>query len=195
MMDQETGSLWSHILGQAMRGDLEGTELEIIPAEMVTWEAWQEQHPQTTVLNLSRIVGGYTADFYDNPPSYVYGWMSLGKAYSVAFDVLMEHPVLNLTIDGWPSVVTFDPASTAAHILSSRVDGTDLYFAAEGEDLMIDQQTGSVWNRNTGIALEGPLKGENLQHQPGIVSYKWSWRAFHPDGAKITDANDVGPAE
>lgn len=115
-----------------MRGELEGTELEIVPAEMVTWEAWSNQHPQTTILNLSRIVAGYTADFYDNPPSYVYGWMSLGKAYSVAFDVLMEHPVLNLTIDGWPSVVTFDPASTAVHILSSRVDGTDLYFAAEG---------------------------------------------------------------
>ena len=34
MLDQETKSLWSHILGQAMRGPLKGTRLEVIPSTM-----------------------------------------------------------------------------------------------------------------------------------------------------------------
>ena len=53
MIDEETGSLWSHLLGEAMQGPLQGTQLEAVPSEMVTWESWRREHPQTTVREVS----------------------------------------------------------------------------------------------------------------------------------------------
>lgn len=178
-----------------MQGELKGTELEIIPAEMVTWEAWKREHPQSTVLNLRRTADAYTVDFYRNPINFVFGWTSSFQAYSISFDILLEHPVLNLTIDGWPVVVTFTPESTAAHLLSRQVEDRELYFVAEGTDLMRDKQTGSVWNRNTGLALEGQFTGKSLQHQPAIVSYTAAWQVFYPDNTTLTHADDVGPGQ
>jgi hypothetical protein len=40
MQDAETGSLWSHIRGEAMQGELKGTKLVPLSTELVTWEAW-----------------------------------------------------------------------------------------------------------------------------------------------------------
>jgi len=191
MIDQETRSLWSHILGEAMQGELKGIQLEMLPAEMVTWEAWRRQHPQTTVLNLRRTDKAYTADFYRNPAQFVFGWTSGAQSYSVSFDVLLEHPVLNLEIDGRPVVVTFDAESTAAHLFSRRIEDREFYFVSAEENLMRDEQTVSTWNQNTGLALEGPLNGKSLEHQPGIVSYTAAWQVFHPDSKTITHADDV----
>ena len=53
MRDLETESLWSHILGECMQGELKGKKLELIPAEMTTWKQWLADHPQTTVLDMS----------------------------------------------------------------------------------------------------------------------------------------------
>lgn len=192
MMDQETESLWSQILGRAMRGELEGTELEMLPAEMITWEAWLRDHPDTTVLDLRRTSKMFEADFYRRPADFSYAWTSGFRAYSITFDVLLEHPVINLIIDGWPLVVTFDVESTAAHLLSRRIDGMELYFVSEGESRMSDKQTGTVWNQNTGIALEGPLKGKSLEHQAGTVTYTDAWQEFHPNNITLDQADDVG---
>ncbi len=186
MMDAETRSLWSHILGKAMQGELKGTQLDIFPAEMITWERWRIDHPQTTVLALSRVRRNYTVDFYRRSAEFVFGWLVNWKAYSATFSVLRKDPILNLELDSWALLVTFHPDSTAAHIFSREVDGRDLYFVADEDVLMRDEQTGSIWNRNTGLAIEGSLKGKQLTHEIGIVSYEQAWQTFYPDNKKIT---------
>ena len=51
MYDHQTRSLWSHFLGQAVKGDLVGTELDFVPVMHTTWAAWRELHPDTLVLD------------------------------------------------------------------------------------------------------------------------------------------------
>ncbi len=51
MYDRETGSLWSHLLGAAIRGPLEGARLQLIPSTFTTWETWRRRHPATLVLS------------------------------------------------------------------------------------------------------------------------------------------------
>ena len=182
MMDLETRSLWSHILGKAMQGELEGTELESLPSIMTTWEAWKRDHPETTVLDLSRTKDGFTKEFYGDPAEFVYGWALGRQAYHCPFDVLQEHPVLNLSFDGWPVLITFDPASTSAQMLNRQIDNRELLFVAEDINRMRDKQTDSVWNRTTGVALEGPLKGRRLPHEIGMMSLCNRLR-FRPHGS------------
>jgi len=47
MRDQETGSLWQVLTGQAVEGDLFGERLERLPSHYSFWFAWSDSHPQT----------------------------------------------------------------------------------------------------------------------------------------------------
>ncbi len=181
MIDEETRSLWSHLLGEAMQGPLQGTQLEAVPAEMVTWESWRREHPQTTVLNLSRTARNYVKRFYRRPQDFVFGWIENGQAYAAGFNVLIKNPVLNLKLAKSTMVVTFDKDTTAAHLFSSVVEERTLQFVRDEQGRMRDTQTKTVWNSNTGMAVEGPLQGMRLQQLVGIVSYARAWNLFHPD--------------
>ena len=64
MRDAETGSLWSHLLGKAMRGLLAGTELELLAGSMTDWKTWRDEHPDTTVVMLSRTAREFRREFY-----------------------------------------------------------------------------------------------------------------------------------
>jgi len=47
MRDQEIGSLWQVLTGQAVEGDLFGERLERLPSHYSFWFAWSDSHPQT----------------------------------------------------------------------------------------------------------------------------------------------------
>ena len=49
MWDAATGSVWSHLDGNALEGDLAGERLTILPLQTTTWSAWVAEHPETTV--------------------------------------------------------------------------------------------------------------------------------------------------
>ena len=44
----------------------------------------------------------------------------------------------------------------------------------------MDLQTGSTWDFDRGIAVDGPLRGEVLQRVPYITSFDWAWEDFYP---------------
>ncbi len=188
MIDEETRSLWSHLLGEAMQGPLKGTQLAAVPAEMVTWEAWRREHPRTTVLNLSRTSRNYVKQFYRRPQDFVFGWIENGQSYAAGFDMLIENPVLNLKLGKSAMVVTFDKDSTAAHLFSTAIDGRTLQFVAGKQGRMTDTNTKTIWSSNTGIALAGALKGKRLKQLVGIVSYARTWKGFHPDSKSVRPA-------
>ena len=79
MYDRQTESLWSQLLGRAIRGPMEGTELTFLPAWQTTWQDWKERHPQTLAL-----VKGYSGR-YDPYDSY-YASGASGVAFSRTVD-------------------------------------------------------------------------------------------------------------
>lgn len=50
MEDLETGTLWSHITGEALDGELAGRQLEILPGVHTSWAEWRAEHPATLLL-------------------------------------------------------------------------------------------------------------------------------------------------
>ena len=142
-------------------------------------------------MNLSRTNDRFTREFYENPSEFLYGWVLGRQAYHCAFEVLHAYPVLNLDFDGRSVLVAYDSESTAVQMLSRQVEGRKLRFEAEGKHLMRDQETGSVWNRNTGVAIEGPLKGMHLAHEVGMISYQRAWDVFYPDSRAVTHLDRV----
>ncbi len=51
MYDRQTESLWTHYTGQAIVGELVGTQLKLIPAATVNWKTFKAEHPDGLVLS------------------------------------------------------------------------------------------------------------------------------------------------
>jgi hypothetical protein len=185
MQDLETESLWSHLLGEAMRGEMRGAQLEQLVGDMVTWDAWRREHPETTVLNLPRTHRAYTRDFYRDPAAFVLGFEVDGDTYHCSFSTLMERPLIGFDVSGSPLLLCFDRQSTSARLFSRIVDHRELTFLPVDANTMRDEQTGSRWNRKSGVGKDGELVGKQLAQLPGIVSFARAWRVFHPESAEV----------
>jgi hypothetical protein len=64
MYDRQTKSLWPQIEGRAVVGSLLGTELQVLPATMVSWDEWRSAHPEGQVLSRDT---GFDRPYGNNP--------------------------------------------------------------------------------------------------------------------------------
>jgi len=68
MYDRQTGSLWSHYTGEAIVGEMTGTELTVYPLSTVAWSDWSDAHPGGLVLDRET---GFVKEYGFNPyPGY-----------------------------------------------------------------------------------------------------------------------------
>ena len=185
MMDQETKSLWSHILGTCVEGDLKGETLPVLDSDVTTWKAWLHEHPETEVLNLRRTSKNYSAEFYQRPERFAYGFTAGGRNFHVTFATLRESPVQNLSLEQEELLVVFDPDSTGARLFSRRHGERILTFVAGKDGWLRDSETGSLWSRTRGVAVDGLLKGGQLEHEPAIITFTHKWTLFHPDSSEV----------
>ena len=59
------------------------------------------------------------------------------------------------------------------------VDGEALTFTAIN-DLLVDDQTGSTWSPENGLALDGEMQGRFLTAIHYTPAFDWSRRDFYP---------------
>lgn len=67
-------------------------------------------------------------------------------------------------------------------VFDRTVDGKTLTFAYAGDGRFNDENTGSTWTV-TGRAVEGPLKGTQLDRIPHGNYFSFAWFAFRPETA------------
>lgn len=179
MRDKETGSLWSHLLGEAMQGPLKGAELERLPSAMTSWKSWRKEHPGTTVVMLPRTSRRFLTSYYRNPKAFVMGYVSGAESRAWGFEQMEQHPVINDVFDKTPLLVVFETESKAPYLYERRLAGKTLVFVFAGGKLL-DAGTRSEWNPATGKCVRGTLQGKQLKPLPGIVSFRRAWQNFHP---------------
>ncbi len=185
MIDSETSSLWSHFLGKAMDGSMQGKKLQAIPSKLTTWGDWRREHQETTVLAMPRRIRQYVEEYYDKPEDFVFGFVINGHAHHASFAMLQNNPVLNLQLQDIDLLVTFDPRCTGAQVFERSLDGKTLAFTSTANRRMKDDQTDTVWDRDSGIAVEGSLKGKSLKQRVGMPAFATAWKAFHPESQKV----------
>jgi hypothetical protein len=201
MYDHQTQSLWSHIMGQAIAGDFDGTQLELIAALQTDWASWKERHPDTEVINPgffgrdgyegyylrpdAGVLGRVTRPDVDiNPKEFVVGVRLGGEVKAYPFSVLNQQPVVNDTVGDVPLVVFFDKGSASGAVFSRELDdGTLLIFeAGDTLEVAIDTETQSEWDIFTGMAVSGPLEGTQLTQIPVTYAFWFGWADYHPEG-------------
>jgi hypothetical protein len=75
MYDRKTDSLWSQILGEAIVGEMTGTQLKVLPSDMIRFGEFKKLHPIGTVLSrdtgATRFYGQDPyGDYYTSPGTY-----------------------------------------------------------------------------------------------------------------------------
>jgi hypothetical protein len=109
MYDRQTNTLWNQLTGEPVLGELAGTDvtLELLPVVLTTWEEWQNQHPDTLVVDIET---GYPRDY---TPGAAYGnyFADAGTMFPVAQrdDTLpAKAQVYALRLDGQPKAYPID---------------------------------------------------------------------------------------
>ena len=212
MYDRETGSLWTQVTGEALRGPMEGMSLRKIPSVMTTWGRWKREHPDTLALvrgedevrpdhyneyQTSEKIGIFGSGNQDERlggkrPILGLAPGLLGEHGAIAY-VLERFVLLQDEVVGRPLVVVADPDKTVPGRIFVRSDGeSDLTFRHTGEgrlDRVVDEQTGTVWNLLEGVAVEGPMSGRRLETISSVPAYWFAWAAFHP-GSELRPSVD-----
>lgn len=180
MYDTKTQSLWSQIRGEAMSGPLQGIKLTRLASDVMTWNAWKREHPETTVAMFSR-----TTDEFSRFPtsSRLTPALTLNSEEGSRVWELSElrsQPILNETWKGHPLLIARIEETGASRVYSRAIEDRELTFVVEN-DSILDEQTRSTWDPRTGEAIDGPLRGRQLRRMPTSVASKPKWQIFYPD--------------
>jgi len=143
MYDRQTNTLWNQLTSEPVLGELAGTDvtLDLLPIVLTTWEEWQNQHPDTLVVDIETgfprnytpgaAYGGYFADADTMFPvaqrnerlpakSQIYALRLAGLPKAYPIDLLIEGGVVNDAL-GETNVVLIAPAEPVL------VDGDNQY--------------------------------------------------------------------
>jgi hypothetical protein len=54
LVDDESGSIWQGLTGQAVQGSLKGSRLEALPITPSFWFGWVDHYPDTQLFELRK---------------------------------------------------------------------------------------------------------------------------------------------
>jgi hypothetical protein len=201
MYDRQTDSYWSQALGEAVVGEMTGTELVRYGTLSMTWMSFKSEYPSGSVL--SRDTGfsrDYTQDPY-GPRGYytsadilfplsheddrlfskeiVFGYQSDNAQMAFPSDSVKNVGFLQETVGDREILVFWDPNLEAVRGYSRVVGSSALDFEML-EDRLKDTQSGSLWNFD-GEAVGGKYLGDELEALILEQAFWFSWVASHPE--------------
>lgn len=191
MVDRQSGSLWPQSRLSAISGPWEGTALRLLPAQQMSWQAWREQHPTSTLVvdeapirhttfSLPSLPTQGTPEPDQAATGYVVGVVTPQQARAYALQGIEAAGLVQEALPGAPPFMLLSLAEPGQiQAWSRELDGEPLTFQWEGEWLK-DQTSGTLWNPRTGQAEEGPLAGRQLAPFPTYFMHVWGWQDWYP---------------
>ena len=201
MRDEQTGTWWQQVTGEALVGPLAGKRLSPVRFDEVSYAIWSGEHPETLVLEpVPGKVDQYAADDWDEsmdvpvpeqraPPGewearrLVVGILADGVAKAYPMDVLGEQTPVADWVGDTPVLIALAADGRSIRAFDRRIDEMVLEMYAKTDvdpPVFIDAQTGSEWNF-AGLATAGPLLGRRLESVRPLKDYWFDWKQYHPD--------------
>ncbi len=169
MFDRETESWWQQAIGEAIVGDLNGTELVSLPGWMESWEAFKTRNPDAMVMAQPT---GFGRNYGANP--YVrYDSSNRPFLYSGEMpphDIPALARVVRVGDQAWP----LTRLSEVGELTESAIT----FSWTEGQASALDsQQIGS--GKEVGNVRVRDAAGADVVHD---VMFAFAFHAFWPDG-------------
>ncbi|MFQ5475799.1 MAG: DUF3179 domain-containing protein [Nitrosopumilus sp.] len=198
MYDRLTESYWSQALGMAVKGELTGYQLNLIPFDVITWGDWKALHPDTMVLTTDTgYIRSYATDPYGNyyteprimfpvehsddrmhPKEIIIGFNQNNTYKAYKQNDIESNVIINDSIGKIP-VMLVSLFSENSRVYDRTINDTVLEFVyVDGK--IFDTQTNSEWNYD-GLSISGEFAGEQLERMPIEPGFWFEWVAFHPE--------------
>lgn len=203
MEDEQTGSWWQQVTGEAIDGPLKGERLEAVPYDIVSFELWRAENPDGRVLAVEegRLSAYAPANWVErmqqNMPvpaalvprgelgarDLVVGLALDGKAKAYPLTVLRDQTPITDVVGSTPVLVAVAADGNSVRAFDRRLDGhtLQLYAVVDTDPpAFFDAGSGSQFDFR-GVAVSGPLAGRSLRRIPALTEFWFDWNQYHPD--------------
>jgi len=167
LYDQETESLWSQILRQAISGKLKGNRLKPLTLVHTTWQEWRTEHPKTLVLSTQT---GHARNYsqdpyagYENNQALYFPVKHQDRRYHA------KERVIGITLNNVHKAYPFvELGKLKTNVLQDSIAGQSvkLHFNAA-------KRTARIFD----------AQGKEL---PTVNAFWFAWVAFHPETLVFT---------
>ena len=203
MRDEETGSWWQQVTGEAIQGPLKGQRLRPVFHDELTFGLWKREKPEGRVLRpnegIERAGKYYPANWEERvarmpvstsvaldkslePRTLVIGVTVNGAAMAYPFDALLKQGLILDDVGGVPIFIVIGDDKRSVRAFERVVDGRKLEFFVKANAAsltLVDAETGSEWDF-TGKASSGALTGKQLKKVALLNDYWFDWMTYHP---------------
>jgi hypothetical protein len=203
MRDEETGSWWQQVTGEAIQGPLKGQRLRSVFHDELTFGLWKGEKPGGRVLRPDeaivrtgeyapanweermekvRVTTSHIPDATLEPRALVVGVTVNGASKAYPFDALKKQSPIMDDVGGVPIFLVLAEDSKSVRAYKRLSDGRKLEFFLKQQAApwrLVDAQTGSEWDF-TGKAVAGPLNGRQLTKIPVLNDYWFDWKTYNP---------------
>ena len=197
MRDEETGSWWQQISGEAIQGKMKGQRLENVAMDEVSFAVFKRENPNGRVLRPDenkvesadwesevakmpvRISG--ELDKTLEPRELIVGVEINGKTKAYPFSAIeKQSPILD-TVGGKDIVIFLAEDKKSVRAFERELDGKTLEFLQKTDSKeIVDANTASIWDFS-GIASSGELTGRQLKQITVLKDYWFDWKTYHAD--------------
>ncbi len=158
MRDKETGTWWQQITGKAIYGPLQGSSLELVLSDELTFGEWKAEVPDGQVLaEVPKYVKEYDSNWEPEVAKYpvvisfpgtelksrdvVVGLQTTGPGRAYPWDTIVKQSPIIDRVNGIPLLVAVGPDGKSFRVFVSRIDGKDAEFFLKGPDPETPEQT------------------------------------------------------
>jgi hypothetical protein len=202
MSDEQTGSWWQQISGEAIQGSFKGQKLTAVDADELTYGIWKRENPNGRVLRPDEKIKAQnkyepadwesqvakmpvtTSAQIDNilePRALAVGVTVNGKSKAYPFSAIEKQAPILDSLGGRDIVVLLADDGKSVRVFERTVNGKKLEILKRpGSNEFVDAETGSAWDF-TGKAISGELAGSQLAKIAAIKDYWFDWKTYNPD--------------
>ena len=193
MYDDQTKYHWSQLFGKAVRGKMEGTNLEKLPSTMTTWAEWKKLHPETTVYVKRSVpyTSRFTTETFAKAANMepgparsndlVVGIVGHVDARAYLVRRLAKERLVEEQFEGSPIAIYLSEDYATAKVFDRILDGHTVSLRLADDGTLEDKETGSRFNPVSGEAISGPLEGMQLRSLISTLSVWFAWQHYRPD--------------
>jgi hypothetical protein len=201
MRDDETGSWWQQVTGEAIHGPLKGRRLRPVFHDEISFGVFRQERPMGRVLKpvpesakeyadwnwekqmkKTRTVRPKGKDDPLEPRAVVVGVRVGEAARAYPFPLLRQQSPVADRLGGEPILLVVGDDKKSIRVFKGTVDGRPLSFARRvgvRPLRLFDAETGSEWDFS-GTAVLGPLAGRRLEKVRALKEYWFDWKTYNP---------------
>jgi hypothetical protein len=206
MRDDETGTWWQQVSGEAIHGPLKGRKLTPVYNDELTFAVWKRENRQGRVLKPDeRVKRNYEAADWEeqyakfrvvtpvdpndklSPRTLIAGLMVNGRSAAYPLPALEKQRLILDSIGAGagltPVFIVLGDDNKSVRAFDRTVDGRTLEFfvkAGAAPIQLTDAETATTWDF-TGKAVSGPLAGKQLKKIMALKDYWFDWKIYHSD--------------